>query len=195
MVDNAVKIYHYRQNFINEINVAIKKVNDKIKGLENIELKYETSIPISTEEETRQNLFEKYKSILNREIIMTQTLIGPHRDDFVFFVNGKNLKDFGSQGQQRIAVLSLKLAEIEIFKEKKGEYPVLLLDDVFSELDNRKKSNIIKYLSKRMQIIITTTDIRDIDISNLKDISIFMVKNAVITKQKIEIIEVNTNEK
>ena len=184
LVDNAVKIYHYRQNFINEINVAIKKVNDKIKGLENIELKYETSIPISTEEETRQNLFEKYKSILNREIIMTQTLIGPHRDDFVFFVNGKNLKDFGSQGQQRIAVLSLKLAEIEIFKEKKGEYPVLLLDDVFSELDNRKKSNIIKYLSKRMQIIITTTDIRDIDISNLKDISIFMVKNAVITKQK-----------
>jgi DNA replication and repair protein RecF len=77
----------------------------------------------------------------------------------------------------------LKLAEIEIFKEKKGEYPLLLLDDVFSELDNRKKIAIMRYLSKRMQIVITTTDINNIDISEFKEISIFMVKNGVVKEE------------
>jgi DNA replication and repair protein RecF len=184
LIDNAIKIYIYRQHFLDGINNTIKKVNDKIKGLENIELKYETAIPITNEEDMRISLHNKYKANLQREIFMKQTMMGPHRDDFIFFVNGQNVKDYGSQGQQRMSVLSLKLAEIEIFKDRKGEYPVLLLDDVFSELDNKKKHNIIKYLNKRMQIIITTTDINDIDKSILKNASIFSVQNATVKEFK-----------
>lgn len=182
LVNCAVKIYKYRQDFISDINDALKRANEKIKGLESIELKYETSISLS-ESDLKEALLIKFRSNLQREIIMAQTLIGPHRDDFVFFVNGKNIKDFGSQGQQRMSVLSLKLAEIEIFKAKKGEYPVLLLDDVFSELDNKKRHNVIKYLNKRMQIMITTTDINDIDKSILKNASIFTVDNAVVKEK------------
>jgi DNA replication and repair protein RecF len=183
LVDNAVMIYMYRQDFIDKLNKAIKKVNGKIKGLEDVELKYETSVSITTAEEIKQALIEKYKNNLQREIFITQTITGPHRDNFLFFMGENNIKDFGSQGQQRMAVLSLKLAEIEIFKEKKGEYPLLLLDDVFSELDNRKKIAIMRYLSKRMQIVITTTDINNIDISEFKEISIFMVKNGVVKEE------------
>jgi DNA replication and repair protein RecF len=184
LIDNAIKIYNYRMEFIKDINTAIEKVNSKIKGLENIELKYETSISLDEQEYIKEKMRMKFNANLQREIIMSQTLIGPHRDDFIFFVNGKNVKEFGSQGQQRMSVLSLKLAEIEVFKNRKGEYPVLLLDDVFSELDNEKKHNIIKYLHKRMQIIITTTDINDIDKMVFKNANIFLVDNAVV--QRIE---------
>jgi DNA replication and repair protein RecF len=184
LISNAIKIYNYRLEFIKDINSAIEKVNSKVKGLENIELKYETSILLDNQEEMKEKMKSKFDSNLQREIIMSQTLIGPHRDDLIFFVNGKNVKEFGSQGQQRMSVLSLKLAEIEIFKNKKEEYPVLLLDDVFSELDSEKKKNIIKYLHKRMQIIITTTDINDVDKIVFKNANVFWVDNAVV--QKVE---------
>ena len=184
LIETAIKIYEYRKMFIDDINKALKKVNDKIKGLDDIELKYETSVSIDNQNDIRASLLEKYKANIQREIIMAQTLVGPHRDDFVFFVNGRNIKDYGSQGQQRMSVLSLKFAEIEIFKDKKGEYPVLLLDDVFSELDNDKKQSIIKYLNKKMQIIITTTDINDIEKAILGNASVFLVKNAAVEEFK-----------
>jgi DNA replication and repair protein RecF len=194
LINNAIKIYGYRQKFIDDINTAIMKVNDRIKGLENIQIKYETSIPLDNLNDIQKVLTDKYKSTLQREIAMAQTMTGPHRDDFIFFVNGKNARDFGSQGQQRMSVLSLKLAEIELFKDKKGEYPVLLLDDVFSELDNVKRHNIIKYLNKRMQIIITTTDINDVEKLILKNASIFSVDKAVVKQIKHNgNIEVNKN--
>lgn len=184
LVNNAIKIYNYRYQFINSINEALNEVNNKIKGFESIKIKYETSIPIVDEESMRLNLINKYNANLQREIIMLQTIIGPHRDDFVFFVNDKDAREYGSQGQQRMAILYLKLAEIQLFKQSKGEYPVLLLDDIFSELDYHKRKNIVKYLNKRMQIMITTTDISDIEKSVLKKASIFKVENATVKEIK-----------
>jgi len=186
LVNNAVKIYIYRKKFIDDINDAIRKVNEKIKGFEALEVKYDTSIPVTDTVQMKETLLNKYRSSLQREIIMSQTMTGPHRDDFIFFANEKNIKEFGSQGQQRMSVLCLKLAEIELFKEKKGEYPVLLLDDIFSELDSSKRHNIIKYLNKRMQIMITTTDISDIEKSILKNASIFKVDKATVTESNQE---------
>jgi DNA replication and repair protein RecF len=184
LIDNAVKIYIYRQKFIGDINAMIASVNDKIKGFHDMQIEYETSIPITNTIDIKNNLLVKYKSNLQREIFMSQTMIGPHRDDFAFFTNGKNIKEYGSQGQQRMAVLCLKLAEIEIFRAKKDEYPVLLLDDIFSELDSSKRHNIIKYLNKKMQILITTTDISDIEKAILTKASIFVVDKAVIRESK-----------
>ncbi|MFA5407631.1 MAG: DNA replication/repair protein RecF [Bacilli bacterium] len=185
LIDNAIKIYAYRHEFVDKINVAIELVNGKIQGLDNLSLKYETSLPLCNNEDMRQKLLAKFHANIQKEIAMSQTMIGPHRDDFLFFTNGRNLKEFGSQGQQRMAVLSLKLAEIELFKEEKGEYPVLLLDDIFSELDSDKRHKIIKYLNKRMQIIITTTDISDIEKSIIARATIFLVDKAQVVEKVI----------
>ena len=99
---------------------------------------------------------------LSKEIKIGSTLYGPHHDDFEFHLKNDNLKYYGSQGQQRIAVLSLKLSEIQILKDYKKTNPIILLDDVFSELDNDKKNNLLKYIDNSNQVIITTTDLENI---------------------------------
>ena len=103
-----------------------------------------------------------------------------HRDDFLFLINEKDAKIYASQGQQRLIVIAYKISELLLFKKLKGEYPVLLLDDVFSEIDIKKRNNIIKYLKEEMQVIITTTDINDIDNELVKNAKIFKIKNANI---------------
>ena len=87
-----------------------------------------------------------------------QTSVGPHRDDIIFYSGPMDLKRFGSQGQQRTAILSVKLSELEYIKSEVGEYPILLLDDVLSELDQERRQNLLKFIHKRVQTIITTTD-------------------------------------
>ena len=109
------------------------------------------------------------------------TSVGPHRDDIQIEINGIDAKIFASQGQQRTIVLSIKLSEVEIIKMERGVYPVLLLDDVYSELDRDRR----KYLTRsfnNMQTIITSTDI--IDFNEIKEIdkSIFHIENGEIIK-------------
>ena len=111
------------------------------------------------------------------------TLTGPHRDDFSFELSGVDMKNFASQGQQRLAIIALKIAEIYLFKEEIGEYPVLLLDDIFSEIDSKKRNKIINYLLKDIQSIITTTDINDINKDLIKNAKIFKVNNNKVTER------------
>ena len=120
---------------------------------------------------------KKIKDNFDREIQYKTTLFGPNRDDFVFMLNGKNLSSFGSQGQIRSAVLSLKLAEVKLFYEMTNDEPILLLDDIFSELDIRKRNNVLKYLNNDIQTIITTTDIENID----KNITPHMLRHSFAT--------------
>ena len=101
--------------------------------------------------------------------------------DFSFDLSGLDMKNFASQGQQRLAVIALKIAEIYLFKEEKGEYPVLLLDDIFSEIDIKKRNKIINFLLKDIQSIITTTDINDIDEKLLENATIYVVNNNKVT--------------
>ena len=105
------------------------------------------------------------------------SLIGPHRDDFIFVLNDKNIALYGSQGQLRSVILALKLSEIELFKQSGDDDPILLLDDIFSELDLDKKNNLIKYINNNIQTIITTTDINMIDENLVKKANIFEIKN------------------
>ena len=108
------------------------------------------------------------------------TLFGPHRDDFSFLLARQDLSIFGSQGQIRSAILALKLSELLIFKEKDGEYPILLLDDIFSELDIDKRNRLVKYILDDVQTIITTTDINLIDTSLVEKARVFVVDNGKI---------------
>ena len=103
--------------------------------------------------------------------------------DFSFDLNGIDMKTFSSQGQQRMAIIALKLAEIYLYKGEIGEYPVLLLDDIFSEIDAKKRNKLIKYLLSDIQCIITTTDINDLDDDLLEKAIVYKVNNGKVTKK------------
>ena len=114
------------------------------------------------------------------EIIRAQSLVGPHRDDVSFFINGVEAKKFASQGQQRTVVLSLKLAELELIKEKIEDTPVLLLDDVLAELDNIRQNYLLNAIGSETQTIITSVDTLHFDEEYLKDVEIFKIAEGAL---------------
>ena len=112
------------------------------------------------------------------------TIYGPHRDDFYFEYKDNDLKYYGSQGQQKLAILSFKISEIPIFKEFTGTSPVLLLDDIFSELDIKKKNKLLKIINlDDVQSIITTTDLRNINKKYVENAYIFNVNNGNVERK------------
>lgn len=147
--------------------------HDITQGAEQLAIRYRPFFarPNESEPETgawesQVRVQERFRTDMNRlrqaELARGQTLIGPQRDDLEFLVNGYDVRSFGSQGQQRTAVLSCKLAEIEFMRSETGEYPVLLLDDVMSELDANRCRYFLKTVSGRVQTFITTTSLRDL---------------------------------
>ena len=111
------------------------------------------------------------------------TIYGPHRDDLHFLIDNDDIKIYGSQGQQKISIIALKLSEIEIFKELTDTYPILLLDDVFSELDIKNRNKLINYINKNLQVIITANDTRGINRKFLEEAKIFKVKDGMVTEK------------
>lgn len=182
LIEKATQIILMRKKFIDRLNEIIPKIYEDISELSNFSIKYKCCIKI--DEYNEKNIVEKLKNISeeikNTEINYKTTLFGPHKDDIEFYLNNYNLKLYGSQGQQRMAILSLKLAEIEIFKKYKNTLPILLLDDVFSELDDKKKDNLLNYINENIQTIITTTDINNINNDIVKKSNIIEIFNGNI---------------
>ncbi len=131
-------------------------------------------------EDIAQKFEEKLKERQLEEIIRAQALVGPHRDDVSFFINDIEAKKFASQGQQRTIVLSLKLAELELVKEKIGDTPVLLLDDVLAELDDIRQNYLLNAIGNNTQTIITSVDTLHFAEEYLKDVEIFKISNGEI---------------
>ena len=185
LIEKSIQIYQYRNNFINQLNNISSNIFKNISSIDGFNIKYKNSIKFDNydSEEIRKKLKNYYNKNFEREIKFKTTLIGPHRDDFEFYIENFNLKNYGSQGQQRMSILAIKLAEIEIFYETKKEYPILLLDDVFSELDDQKKNNLLNYIKDNMQTIITTTDLKNIDESIINKSKLIEIKNGKITKE------------
>ena len=140
-------------------NEYIKKIKEKINNIhKNItEEKEEIKIKYISDCEDKETFFKKLKENRKNDIERGYTSCGIQRDDIYFFINGKKVDVYGSQGQQRTAILSLKLCELEIIREEIDEKPILLLDDFMSELDEKRKNNLLKNM-KDMQIIITCTE-------------------------------------
>ena len=132
------------------------------------------------------DIVSNYKSYVSKDINLGSTQFGIHRDDFVFSLDGQDAKVFASEGQQKNSVISFKLAELEIFNLKNNEYPILILDDLFSELDLKKIGKILNYISKDIQTFITTTDLKKIKKSYLKNSKIFRLNNGVIEEDLYE---------
>ena len=163
LIDNGKVLINSRAEFIREINEIIEPIHGRLTGnTEKIKLVYEPNV---TEEE-----FEaKVRKNRDRDIYQKMTLTGPHRDDICFLINDIDIRKFGSQGQQRTAALSLKLSEIELVKRNIKDNPILLLDDVLSELD-RKRQNYLMDSINDIQTIITCTGLEEL-VEKKKDVS------------------------
>ncbi len=152
LADFGIKIFEYRKEFIEKIQKQIKNIHKDItEGKEKIEIKY------FSDSSTRQIFLNELKSRRKLDIIRGYTSKGIHRDDFLIYINEKEVGTFGSQGQNRTAVLSLKLSELNVIYEEIGEYPILLLDDFMSELDSKRRQNFLDNI-KNIQVIITCTE-------------------------------------
>ena len=177
----AVDIMLERINFLEVVNKFLANIYFEITGYDNLVLKYIMTVEkINSRDELLKCFKSKLNSIFEREKFTGMTLIGPHRDDFLFLLDDKKLSIYGSQGQIRAAILALKLSEVLIFKEETGDYPILLLDDIFSELDIEKRNKLLKYILDDVQTIITTTDINLIDKSLVEKSKVFVVDDGKI---------------
>ena len=177
----AVEITNERYNFVSMINLELNAIYKEITGNNGLKLNYLNTVDIVEDKVEMKNLFlKKLKDNFAKEKFYGMTLVGPHRDDYSLFLSDKNLAIYGSQGQNRAAILALKLSEINIFKNICGDYPILLLDDIFSELDSKRKNRLIKYILDDVQTIITTTDLNVIDESLVKRAKIFKISNGKV---------------
>jgi len=184
LVDLAEIIYNHRMQFINNLNNYIGKIYCDISGYERLSIRYLPNVVVNNGEDFKEVMYLKLKNSYERELFMGSTLIGPHRDDFSFNLDNNDLLVYGSQGQVKLAVLALKLSEIDVFNELCHEFPILLLDDLFSELDINKRNKIIKYLNRDIQTIVTTTDLKNIDKRLIRNAVIYKIDDAKIIEKK-----------
>ncbi len=182
----GVKIMKKRQHFIQKLQTYAEQIHSGItNGSEQLEIQYKPSFEVELEEEESvifQQFMIKLSQVKDGEIRRGVTLAGPHRDDLAFFINGKEAQIFGSQGQQRTTALSIKLAEIELIREEIGEYPILLLDDVLSELDHNRQTQLIETFQDKVQTFITTTSLESVRLQNLQDVGIYHVKDGQVSQ-------------
>jgi len=162
-----------RIKFIKKINCLAYNFHQEItKEKENIKLVYQSNIAKDYEENVSsvsKAFKDKLEEHREKEIEYRTTLFGPHRDDFSIYINGFNIVSYGSQGQQRTAILSLKLSELELIKEKEGVYPIFFLDDVMSELDEDRRHFLLGLIiDKKVQTFITSINL-DYFNSNIKE--------------------------
>ena len=185
LIEKAIIIYQKRNEYINNINKHISDIYNFItQDSKDIKLLYKPNINILSFETEKlvDNLKEVYTKNYYKELQLGMTLYGPHRDDFVFSINELDMKSFSSQGQQKCAILAYKLSSVPIFKEYSNTNPVLLLDDIFSELDLIKRQRVLKYINDDIQSIITTTDLKNISKKTLDSAVIFRVENGTIER-------------
>ncbi|MDY3919171.1 MAG: DNA replication/repair protein RecF [Candidatus Limivivens sp.] len=173
MAEFGKKVIRERADFTERLNGIISGVHKSLTGgKEEIRISYEENVP---EAELQQRLSENRE----RDFRMKTTQTGPHRDDLCFQVNGIDIRKFGSQGQQRTAALSLKLAEIELVKQEIHDSPVLLLDDVLSELDRNRQHYLLESLDQ-IQTLITCTGIDDFVENQFELNRVFRVTNGIV---------------
>ncbi|MEW8956778.1 DNA replication/repair protein RecF [Clostridium sp.] len=167
-----------RLEYLNKLNIHGKDIHrDITSNKEDIEFRYITSVDLS--KDIKENLKSNLAANRKKDIDKGNTSVGPHRDDLGIYLNQIDAKSFGSQGQQRTAVLTMKFASLKIIKELTGEYPVLLLDDVLSELDINRKKYILSSIDD-IQTIITCTGIEDINENLQGNYKVFNVEEGHI---------------
>lgn len=182
LIDIGIKINKIRLDYINEININLTKIFNKIVKKDNLLIKYISNY----NNKSKEDLIKEYKKSFNRDLNYGKTHIGIHLDDFIFEINQKLAKDYLSEGEQKNAIISFKLSEIQYCINNKNKIPILILDDLFSELDSKKINSIIRNLKKNMQIFITTTDIKQLNPKLLHNCKVFKITNKKIEEKYYE---------
>lgn len=172
LVDYGKKIFEIRKKFLDKIACSISNNYLKIFGSGNLSIKY-----VSDFNESKENLVKKYQSNLKKDLFLGKTSMGIHRDDIEFILDDMSLKECGSEGQQKNVLIAFKLSEIDIVKEIKGYYPILIFDDLSSELDKTKINNILGMFDDKVQTFITTTSIDFFNDEILNKATIIKVDN------------------
>ena len=175
LISFGSKIIERRNLFVEQLNEIIFDIHKKLSGdKEELVIKYEPDV-----------LIENYEKLLSssqeKDVKLKQTTVGPHRDDFSFMVGDIDIRRFGSQGQQRTAALSLKLSEIELVKKLTKDNPVLLLDDVLSELDSNRQNYLLSTIGD-IQTIITCTGLDEFVNNRFEIDKVFRIENGSIAE-------------
>lgn len=186
----ASKIVFHRLDFMKQLEALAIPIHDQLSlGREKFSVSYQATIPLEdglTPSQMKEIYINQFKKNQTREADQATTLIGPHRDDLIFYLNEIPVQTYGSQGQQRSTVLSLKLAEIELMKLSTGEYPLLLLDDVLSELDDDRQTHLIKAIENKVQTFITTTSLDGIKQQFINEPVVIPIEKGTILKTESE---------
>ena len=186
----ASKIVFHRLDFMKQLEALAIPIHDQLSlGREKFSVSYQATIPLEdglTPSQMKEIYIDQFKKNQTREADQATTLIGPHRDDLIFYWNEIPVQTYGSQGQQRSTVLSLKLAEIELMKLSTGEYPLLLLDDVLSELDDDRQTHLIKAIENKVQTFITTTSLDGIKQQFINEPVVIPIEKGTILKTESE---------
>lgn len=172
-------ICKYREKFVDNINKYIASNYEKIFGSGTLKIRYVSTFKNKSEDD----LIKRYKDNYQKELSVGKTLEGIHHDDIVFVLDNNNLKEWGSEGQRKNAIISFKLAEISVINEIKGYYPILILDDLFSELDKVKVTNLLGMLDRNVQTFMTTTDLKNISKKVIKDAKKFKVNDGILEEE------------
>lgn len=181
IAEEGARVVAKRRVFCEKLKVYAKRCHEKLTdGKETLQLDYITQVDGETVKDLAQNYLKLLQNSLEKDFNLRHTSIGCQRDDICLKINGVDVRSFGSQGQLRTTALSLKLAELMIFKDIIGEYPVLLLDDVLSELDYDRQKRLLHF-DKRLQILLTTAT--EIPSELLGECEQFVITNGVCRKK------------
>jgi DNA replication and repair protein RecF len=185
LVEEGSYLVLERRQLIAELNQRAKVVHSQLAPGESLALLYLPSLGREAGgqdlAQTRQVFEQALGQVQGREIAAGMSLVGPHRDDLQFLNNGIDLGIYASRGQQRTIALSLKLAEASFFKDKRGDPPILLLDDVLSELDRQRRNYLLTWLADYQQVLLTTTELEFLPVEFLTRAAVFQVRQGNVS--------------
>ncbi len=182
LADAAYELIRYRREFTEMLSDEAGEIMKKISGgREDLKIEYKTTCDYVTAPEGREILYKQFYHHRDKDIYNGSQTLGPHRDDIAFYINGKDAKKYGSQGQQRTIALSLKLAEIRIARQLLDESPVLLLDDVLSELDLDRQRFLVNEIDD-VQLFITSAELNEEVIRDLRGGTLFRIEEGTVTR-------------
>lgn len=172
LVKYGIKIIQIREKYLTSIKIIIKEIYEEISG-------NKKELKVFYKKNVKEKEYEKkLKSNLKKDIKIGYTSVGPHLDDIIFKIGDIDIRKYGSQGQQRTLALAIKLAEIKFIKKELDVNPILLLDDVFSELDKNRQEYLVKYI-KNIQTILSCTGVEDV-IKKMNNKKVFYIKNGKV---------------
>ncbi|MBJ8350077.1 DNA replication/repair protein RecF [Streptococcus zalophi] len=183
LITYGSQVIRQRLSFIKKLATKANQHHLQISNQqEHLSMSYQSSVKFTDENTVEEAFRKQLKKQLDRDLFKKNTSIGPHRDDILFLINNIEA-NFGSQGQHRSLILSLKLAEIDLIKETINDYPILLLDDVMSELDNHRQLKLLENIHESVQTFITTTSLDHLH-QIPDDIQLFLIESGGIKQKK-----------